>query len=79
MHCFVFVSMTYLPSDCSQLPKMLLLLIELLFLKGFLFVFHCFLLLSHNLSFKWFYSIFELFLKIDGVIPDVFVTWKDFQ
>lgn len=49
--------------------------------KGFVFflLLYCFLLLSHNLSSKWFYSISELFLKLDGVIPDVFMTWKDFQ
>ena len=69
--------MTSLSSDCTQLPKMLLPLIELLFPKV-LYFFHCF-LLSHNLSSKWLYFISELFLKLDGAIPDVFRMWKDFQ
>lgn len=61
------LSMTSVSSDCSQLPKMLLPLIELLFPKA-LYFFHCFLLLSRNLSSKWFYSISELFLKLDRAI-----------
>ena len=69
--------MTSHSSDCTQLPKMLLPLIELLFPKV-LYFFHCF-LLSHNLSSKWLYFISELFLKLDGAIPDVFRMWKDFQ
>lgn len=70
--------MLELSSDCSHFSPNVSASDAAVISRRILFVFLCFFFLSHNLSSKWIYSIFELFLKIDGIIPDVSLTRKDF-